>query len=174
MLSGGTRCERTRSYRTRLVNSPRAGRPVSGTFTSAESWYSPAIFTLRRLCRRRRRGNQRTEFSRTRLFMRLPCFALFCWPLAQLPYRMASSVWEARCAPAIVAFGRRLAFEETSAHRTGLLLVTAFVDDAGRGSGYWLRSAGDGCGGCWRRNGVGLWQGASWHRSASPDFTCSF
>jgi hypothetical protein len=49
---------------------------------------------------------QRTEgFSNpARLFMRLPCFALFFWPLAQLPYQMASVLWELLCAGSLIGF----------------------------------------------------------------------
>jgi len=48
----------------------------------------------------------RTEGSSspTRLFMRLPCFALLFWPLAQLPYPAASAIWEALCLAGIVVF----------------------------------------------------------------------
>jgi len=42
--------------------------------------------------------------SVTRLYMRLPCFALFYWPLAQLPYQVASTIWEALCVMATIAF----------------------------------------------------------------------
>jgi hypothetical protein len=41
--------------------------------------------------------------SVTRLFMRLPCFAFFYWPLAQIPYRVASVLWETLCALAMAA-----------------------------------------------------------------------
>ena len=44
--------------------------------------------------------------SPTRLFMRLPCFAVFYWPLAQLPYRAASAVWEILCVVGLIAFCR--------------------------------------------------------------------
>jgi len=42
--------------------------------------------------------------SPTRLFMRLPCFALFFWPLAQLPYPAASALWEILCVFGLIAF----------------------------------------------------------------------
>jgi Glycosyltransferase family 87 len=42
--------------------------------------------------------------SPTRLFMRLPCFALFYRPLAQLSYPAASALWEILCTLSIVAF----------------------------------------------------------------------
>jgi hypothetical protein len=42
--------------------------------------------------------------SRTRLFLRLPCFALLLWPIAQLPYSAASALWEALCLCALPAF----------------------------------------------------------------------
>ena len=41
--------------------------------------------------------------SVTRLFMRLPCFAFFYLPLAQIPYRVASVLWETLCALAMAA-----------------------------------------------------------------------
>ncbi len=44
------------------------------------------------------------KYSPTRLFMRLPCFSLFYWPLAQLPYQAASRVWEALCGLSVAAF----------------------------------------------------------------------
>ena len=42
--------------------------------------------------------------SASRLFMRLPCFSLFYWPLAQLPYPVASAVWEVLCVVSLLAF----------------------------------------------------------------------
>lgn len=42
--------------------------------------------------------------SPTRLFVRLPCFALFFWPLAQLPYLVASAVWEILCVTGLIGF----------------------------------------------------------------------
>ncbi len=42
--------------------------------------------------------------SPTRLFMRLPCFALLFWPLAQLPYQTSSVIWEVLCLAGIAAF----------------------------------------------------------------------
>jgi hypothetical protein len=42
--------------------------------------------------------------SVTRLFMRLPCFALLYWPLAQMPYQVASVLWEVLCAGAMIGF----------------------------------------------------------------------
>jgi len=42
--------------------------------------------------------------SPTRLFMRLPCFTLFFWPLAQLPYLVASALWETLSVFGVIAF----------------------------------------------------------------------
>ncbi len=42
--------------------------------------------------------------SVSRLFMRLPCFSLFYWPLAQLPYPVASAAWEVLCVVSLLAF----------------------------------------------------------------------
>jgi hypothetical protein len=44
------------------------------------------------------------SFSPTRLFMRLPVFAITYWPLAQLPYRTASAIWEILCIAALAGF----------------------------------------------------------------------
>jgi hypothetical protein len=49
-------------------------------------------------------GRTEGRYSVTRLFMRLPCFALFYWPLAQLPYPLASALWEGLCAIGMIAF----------------------------------------------------------------------
>jgi MYXO-CTERM domain-containing protein len=56
--------------------------------------------------------------SETRLFLRLPCFALLYWPLAQLPYQAASVVWEGLCCLAAVAFA--VLWPAKSRWRTGV------------------------------------------------------
>lgn len=43
-------------------------------------------------------------FSPTRLFMRLPAFAVLFWPISHLPYPVAATLWEALCIAAALAF----------------------------------------------------------------------
>lgn len=44
------------------------------------------------------------QSSDTRLYMRLPVFALFYWPLAQLSYQTASAIWELLCVLSLAGF----------------------------------------------------------------------
>jgi hypothetical protein len=44
------------------------------------------------------------SFSPTRLFMRLPYYAMMFWPLAHLPYPLASAIWEVLCVASLAGF----------------------------------------------------------------------
>ena len=43
------------------------------------------------------------KYGPSLLFTRLPCFALFLWPLAQLPYAAAKAIWIAFQLAAVAA-----------------------------------------------------------------------
>lgn len=70
---------------------------VGGRLVFSNDLYTPA----RQLESEMRSGGWSNP---SRLYVRLPCFALFFRALAQLPYPVASAVWEAICVCCMIAF----------------------------------------------------------------------
>jgi hypothetical protein len=89
------------------IHTLRGDTDFMPSYAGGKLAFSAELYTPERVLETEAQTEGRSNPAR--LFVRLPCFAVFFWPLAQLPYSVASALWEVLfwevlCALSLVVF----------------------------------------------------------------------